>query len=381
MQITDDVWLVLLVVGARLLIPLAIPRYPLPASIASIVADLVDGTIAFYAFANVGMTDYQGYDKAFDIYYLSIQYLSTMRNWDNLVAFQIARMLFYYRLAGGLLFDLTQVRAVFLFFPNTFEYFFMFYEAVCLRWNPRRLSSALLIGAAFAIWVFIKIPQEYWIHVAQLDTHDVKEGMLRVPAGTSWLAIIGQRSALFLALGAVVVAIITGVRWYIEHRLPPADWRLAFNADAHGRDVDDEDVRAEQKVSARRLLDAELVEKTVLMSVVTISFWRILPSVRAEALPTAAVVTVVIVANTVISEWLFRRGMRWRSVVIHFGMMAAVNLVIAATFLAILPTRAGQLYVAVGLFSLLPLTVLMTLYDRYRPVYLARKHQTPVAYR
>ncbi|MDQ2654125.1 MAG: hypothetical protein M3Z20_13920, partial [Chloroflexota bacterium] len=326
MQITDDVWLVLLVVGARLLIPLAIPRYPLPASVAAIVADLVDGTIAFYAFANVGMTDYQGYDKAFDVYYLSIQYLSTMRNWDNLVAFNIARMLFYYRLAGGLLFDLTQVRAMFLFFPNTFEYFFLFYEAVRLRWNPRRLSPAQLIGAAFAIWVFIKIPQEYWIHVAQLDTHDVKEGMLRVPADTSWLSIIGQLSALFIALAAVVVVTIAGVRWFIEHRLPPADWRLAFNADAHGRDVDDDDMRTAQKISARRLVDAELLEKSVLMSVVTISFWRILPEVRAEALPTAVVAAIIIVANTAISEWLVRRGKRWRSVFTQFIMTAAANL-------------------------------------------------------
>jgi hypothetical protein len=204
--------------------------------------------------------------------------------------------------------------------------------------------------------------------------------MLRIPAETGWLAIIRQRSALFIALAAVVVAIIIAVRWFIEHRLPPVDWRLAFNADAHGRDVDDEDVRAEQKVSARRLVDAELVEKTVLMSVVTISSWLILPSVRAEALPTAAFVTIVIVTNTVISEWLVRQGMRWRSVVIHFSIVAVVNLVIAAAFLVILPARAGQLYVAVGLLSLLPLTVLITLYDRYRPLYLARKHRPRVAY-
>jgi hypothetical protein len=380
MPASDDVWIVFLVIGARLLVPLAIPKFPLPASIAAIVADLVDGTVAFYAFANVGLTDYHGYDKAFDIYYLSIQYLSTLRNWENLVAFDIGRFLFYYRLAGGFLFDLTQVRALFLFFPNTFEYFFLFYEAVRLRWNPKRLSAALLIGVAFAIWVFIKIPQEYWIHIAQLEVRDVKVGIFRVPADTGWLAIIGQQAALFLALAAVAVAIIAAGRWFIAHELPPADWRLAFNADAHGSDVDEAEVSAEQKNSARRLFDPELLEKTALVSAVTISFSRMVPTVGAEALPTAVAVTIVIVANTSISEWLVRRGGRWRSVIMQFSMMALINVGIAAAFLVILPMRAGSLYVAMVLLSLLVLTLLVTLYDRYRPIYLARKQRTHVAY-
>lgn len=378
MRATDDAWIVLLVIGARLLVPLAIPRFPLPASIAAIIADFVDGTIAFDAFANVGMTDYHGYDKAFDLYYLSIQYLSTLRNWDNLVAFNLGRMLFYYRLAGGFLFDLTQFRALFLFFPNTFEYFFLFYEAVRLRWNPKRLSAALLIGAAFAIWVLIKIPQEYWIHIAQLEVRDVKEGFFRVPADTGWLAIVGQRPALFLALAVAIIAFIAAMRWFIENKLPPADWRLTFNADAHGSDVDEDEASAEQKISARRLFDAELLEKTVLVSALTISFSRILPTVRAEALPTAAAATIVIVANTAISEWLVRRGRLWRSVIVQFSIMAIVNVGIAAAFWLILPIRAGQPYVALALLSLLMLTLLVTLYDRYRPIYLARKHRTHV---
>ena len=380
MPATDDAWIVLIVIGTRLLVPLAIPRFPLPASIAAIAADFVDGTIAFHAFANVGLTDYQGYDKAFDVYYLSIQYLSTLRNWENLVAFDIGRILFYFRLTGGLLFDLTQVRALFLFFPNTFEYFFLFYEAVRLRWNPKRLSPALLIGAAFAIWVLIKVPQEYWIHIAQLEVRDVKEGFFRVPADTSWLAIVGQRPALFLALAAVVVVIVAAVRWFIEHKLPPADWPLAFNADAHGSDVNQDAVRAEQKISARRFLDAELFEKAALVSVVTISFSRMLPSIRAEALPTAAAVSIVIVANTAISEWLVRRGTRWRSVIMQFGIMATVNMGIAAALFVILPMRPSQLYIGLALLSLMVLTLLVTLYDRYRPIYLARKHRTHVAH-
>src|SRR5205809_575081 len=79
------------------------------------------------------------------------------------------RFLYYYRLVGVLAFELFQKRWLLLVFPNTFEYFFIFYEAVRLWWNPRRMSRHLVIGVAAAIWIFIKLPQEYWIHVAQLD--------------------------------------------------------------------------------------------------------------------------------------------------------------------------------------------------------------------
>jgi hypothetical protein len=44
---------------------------------------------------------YQSVDKGLDIYYLSIAYLATTRNWTSDVAFRIARFLFYYRLVGG----------------------------------------------------------------------------------------------------------------------------------------------------------------------------------------------------------------------------------------------------------------------------------------
>ncbi|MGH2614527.1 MAG: hypothetical protein ACRDJC_04765, partial [Thermomicrobiales bacterium] len=162
----------LAVVAARLFVPLAIPRYPIPAGIAALVIDGVDQTI-FQAFTTLPLAGYQSYDKALDIYYLSVAYLSTLRNWTNLFAFGMSRFLFYYRLVGSLLFELLQIRALLLFFPNTFEYFFLFYEAVRLRWNPRRMSAALVIGAAFAIWVFVKVPQEYWIHIARLDVTDM----------------------------------------------------------------------------------------------------------------------------------------------------------------------------------------------------------------
>ena len=91
---------------------------------------------------------YQSVDKALDIYYLSIAYLSTMRNWTSDAAFRIAQFLFYYRLVGVALFELTDERLMLLLFPNTFEYFFIAYELVRLRYDPSRISARfwLLLG-------------------------------------------------------------------------------------------------------------------------------------------------------------------------------------------------------------------------------------------
>ena len=63
------------VVVVRLLLPLLIPRFPLPAILACLVVDAVDQTI-FQAFG-YDPPGYQGYDKAMDVFYLAIAYLAT----------------------------------------------------------------------------------------------------------------------------------------------------------------------------------------------------------------------------------------------------------------------------------------------------------------
>jgi hypothetical protein len=374
--VTDsrDLAVLVLVIAARFFVPLAIPRYPIPAGIAALVVDGVDQTI-FQVFTTLPLAGYQSYDKALDIYYLSIAYLSTMRNWTNLTAFTMSRFLFYYRLVGSLLFELTQVRALLLLFPNTFEYFFLFYEGVRLRWNPRRMSAALVIGAAFAIWVFIKVPQEYWIHIAQLDITDtIKQGLFGVPTDTSWGQIVRDNIPFFLVLIVVVALLIAALYWFLTRRLPPADWRFSFDADAHGSDVSAQAVSAAQQELARRFWDTELFEKFVLVSLVTVIFSRILPNAQASVMSVAVGVGVVIVANTVVSELLVRRGMHW-SVALEFVVMAVVNALVVAVFFAVLPFTGGSIDTPATLFAVLLLTLLVTLYDRFRPHYVARNAQ------
>ena len=121
---TSDLLIFGAVLAVRLLVPLAIPRYPLPAILAALVLDAVDYTV-IRDWTSLSMEEYQGFDKALDIYYLTIAYISTLRNWTNLFAFKLSRFLFYWRLVGLVLFELTQLRPLLLIFTNAFEYFFI----------------------------------------------------------------------------------------------------------------------------------------------------------------------------------------------------------------------------------------------------------------
>jgi hypothetical protein len=179
-----------LVVSGRLFLPLFIPRFPLPAILVCLTLDGIDQTI-YQQFTDLDLTGYQGYDKALDVYYLTVAYLATLRNWTNGFAFEVSRFLLYYRLAGVVLFELLHWRALLLIFPNTFEYFFIVYEAIRLRWDPQRLSRETVLLLAAAIWIFIKLPQEYWIHIAKLDTTDLV-------AAHPWVGILGAAAILAL---------------------------------------------------------------------------------------------------------------------------------------------------------------------------------------
>lgn len=374
-----DLVVLALVIAARFFVPLSIPRYPIPAGIAALVIDGVDQTI-FQVFTTLPLAGYQSYDKALDVYYLSIQYLSTLRNWTNLAAFAMSRFLFYYRLVGSLLFEVLQLRALLLLFPNTFEYFFLFYEGVRLRWNPKRMSAAMVIGAAFAIWVFVKVPQEYWIHIAQFDVTDMlKTKVFGMPLDAAWETALAENVPLVMAMLASVAALILAARWFLVHRLPPANWRFSFDVDAHGMDVAPAEVVAVQRAGARSLFDVEMFEKIALVSLVTVTFWRILPGVQASPISITVGVTVVIVANTVFSEWLVRYGVRWQSALLEFAVMAVVNALVVGAYVVILPFVDGAIDVPATLFSVLLLTLLVTMYDRFRPYYQVRRNRAAAA--
>src|SRR6476469_1813501 len=335
MDITSGGVIFVAVVAARVLVPLAIPRYPLPAMLAALVIDGLDQTI-FQTFTNLDLSNYQQYDKALDVYYLSIAYMATMRNWTNFDAFGISRFLYYYRLIGVVAFELTQIRALLLVFPNTFEYFFDAYEAIRIRWDPSRMSWRLLIGIAAFIWIFIKLPQEWWIHVAQLDATDlIKTTVFGVDSSAPWTDAIAARPWVLVVVVAVVVALVVAARWVILHRLPPADHPFTLDADVHQPMVEGDAIDRERRHIVEHVVSLELLEKVVLTGLVTFIFSRMLPGADPAAIDIIVGVGVVVVLDTLISRLLILRGDRPHGAILQFAVTLTVNVAIVAVAFAI----------------------------------------------
>ncbi|MBE7162320.1 MAG: hypothetical protein INR72_13840 [Williamsia herbipolensis] len=363
---------VLLVVAGRLLVPLLIPRFPVPAIIAALVLDAVDQTV-FQQVPGLDISGYQSYDKALDVYYLAIAYLSTLQNWSDPVAFGIARFLFYYRLIGVVAFEYSQARWLLLAFPNTFEYFFIAYELVRCRWAPTRLGHRTLLLLAAGIWVLIKLPQEWWLHVAELDvTDEIKTTVLGAGLDDSWAVAVSNRPWVLPIAAVVVVLLALGIR-VGARRLPAGDWPFGFDVSARTRGGRVARVPAGVRATQSAFLRGPLVEKIVLVSMLLLVFSRILPGVDATSPQIVVTVAILVVANSVISHHIAGRGVEWTSTVSQFIAVAAINAGVVV-ILVLLPTPRGPAVQPIpSLFFLLLISLVVTLYDRYRMLRILRQ--------
>jgi hypothetical protein len=348
------------VVAARVIVPLGVFRFPLPVMLASLVIDGIDQTI-FQTITSVKPDDYQSYDKALDVYYLSMAYLSMLRNWVSRDAFDIGRFLFYFRLVGVVIFEQTQIRAVLFFFPNTFEYFFDTYEAIRTRWDPRRLARNLLIGIAAFIWIFIKLPQEWWIHIAQLDA---TETIAKAP----WIIVV--------ALVALAVLALL-IWWLVVPRLRPADHPFTLDADKHQPMVDGDAIDRERRSIANNVVALELLEKIVLIGLVSVIFSRMLPGADPAAIDILIGVGVLVVANTILTSVLVRRGDRPHGAIQAFLVILALNAAIVVVARLVLE-NLREISLPHALVFVLLLSLIVTAYDRYRPLYKARFANGPL---
>jgi len=364
-----DILIVLLVIGARLVVPLFIPRFPLPALITSLVIDAIDQTI-FQRFTSLDLSGYQSYDKSLDIYYLTIAYTAVLRNWTNGFAVEIARFLWYYRLVGVVLFEITGTRAVLFVFPNTFEYYVIAIEAIRLGWDIRRLSHKALIGITAFIWIVIKLPQEWWIHIAGLDFTDfMKETVFGVESTSTWGEALSNRPLVVAAIVAVFVAIGLVARHFWVRR-PDQDWPLGVDADRPMPPADLPDADRSQPP-----LRWPVFEKVALISLVSVVFSLML-GVDARGWQILVAVTIVVVANAGISAALARRGTEWASIALEFVVLTAINAVLLTVIAAIVADGIDR---ALSLFFGYLLTMIIVLYDRFRARHFERLAAVPAA--
>jgi hypothetical protein len=369
-------WIVVvLVIGGRLGLPLLIPYFPVPALLACLILDSADQSI-FQQFPKIPLDGYQSYDKALDVYYLSVAYLSTLRNWTNQTAFRMSQFLYYYRMIGVIAFELSQVRAILFIFPNTFEYFFLFVEAVRLGWDTRRMGRWTVILAAAGIWIFIKLPQEWWIHIAQLDMTDfIKETLFGVSVDASWGEAIANRPGVLVAMIAGVAAIAGIAYWIITRKAPKFD---------HGPHVAADPLPAElhgaepyRKVMAESSIWGwALWEKVALTAIVGLIFATMLSGGEVRPLRLVVFVVLFTVTNAAVSHVMAIRGRSWRRTAGQLVTMLVVNLVLVLMLETIYRwVGLSSVRVSFGetLFFSYLLTLLIVLYDRYRVVYKARR--------
>ena len=365
---TGDWTIFALVVGARFLLPLLIPFYPLPGVLVCLLLDAVDQTV-FQVFTNLPLDGYQSYDKALDIHYLSVAYISTFRNWTNDFAFHVSRFLFYYRLAGVALFEAFQLRAILLIFPNTFEYFFIWYEAVRLWWNPRKLSRTAVISAAAFIWIVIKLPQEYWIHIAQRDVTDTVKQLLGGAPDSAWGPLIAANILPILLVAAGIGLAAFGLYRLVRANTPRPEHALGLRADDYTEIPSAERFAAARRQLNSAIFDRDLLEKIALVSLITYIFAEILPNTTLRGGQIFISVALLVAATTAVSHILARRLTSAPSGVVHFLAVFAFNMAIILVSASL--ARMSINWANAVVFQAL-LALIVTLFDRFQPYHRAR---------
>ena len=362
----------IVLICVRLLLPMLIPRFPLPAIVACLIVDSADQSIL--QALDVVVPSYQNIDKALDVYYLSIAYVATMRNWENLEALQIARALFYFRVVGVLAFELTDERILLAVFPNAFEPFFIYYEFIRMRGNPMKSRKALVLVTAI-IWLVVKLPHEWWVHVAKLDATDfIKTKILGASLDTSfWLAIVKAP----LVTGTLFVLFAIGIlflwRFLMRRRTEArlSDARISrIRSRALDRSID-------RALDARDWVDARtapvrpgvMIEKIALITLVSLIFQQTLPGMRVGGWQTAIFIAVTIAVVDYLLRVIARRFGAQLKPWLEVPLLAAVYFCIVIVLQLLIPFVRPTNFLLSGIVFAALITLFVALYDLYRPLY------------
>ena len=127
----------------------------------------------------------------------------------------------------------------------------------------------------------------------------------------------------------------------------------------------------------------DLVEKVVLISLIMIIFAQVLPATDPAPLSVTFAVTFVVVVNAMLSQWLASRGHSWSSTIIEFLVQLVINVGVTLVYIWLLRTAEEPANEAAAVFFIVLLTLIVILFDRYRPIRAAgfgdRKPQPAVA--
>lgn len=142
---------------------LLVLRWALAGALIAIVVDLSD-LFLMNLLDLGGLRDYQALDKWLDLAYMAT-FLFVALRWAGLSR-RVAVLLFSYRIIGVVVFEVVGERWVLLFFPNVFEFWFLFVAAVH-RFRPGyKLTLRQSVGWLLVL-LALKEFQEYVLHGAR----------------------------------------------------------------------------------------------------------------------------------------------------------------------------------------------------------------------
>lgn len=112
---------------------------------------------------------YHNIDKFFDTYYLSFAVYVSFK-WQDILARRTSIILFLWRFAGVVVFEITQIRQVIFFAPNIFENFYLLVAGVQKFFPKFRIDNFKKLTIFLLIAGIPKIIQEYIMHFLEFPT-------------------------------------------------------------------------------------------------------------------------------------------------------------------------------------------------------------------
>ncbi len=151
--------------------------FPFPGAIIAMLTDMSD-LFLMNLLDEGGVKDYQEFDKWLDQVYM-VTFLAVALRWQGTPR-NIAVGLFVFRLAGFVTFELTQQRDLLIFFPNLFEFWFVFVAGTKFlrldeQWRGEPHVRGLVpfrygrgqLAAVLPVLLAVKLLQEFALHVGQ----------------------------------------------------------------------------------------------------------------------------------------------------------------------------------------------------------------------
>jgi hypothetical protein len=157
---TAEMWII---ATTRIAGSLPVLRWPFYGALVAILVDQSDLFMMNLIHLG-GVDDYQTFDKYLDQVYIACFLIVALR-WHGLDR-NVAVGLYAYRLVGFVVFELMQSRGLLLFFPNLFEFWYLFVAAKLQFQLQDKLQGRtlyLVLGGLFCLKMF----QEYALHQAR----------------------------------------------------------------------------------------------------------------------------------------------------------------------------------------------------------------------